>query len=48
MLAAAKYERLCKEEPNDTPTFVEHLLAIPKDGDFEFERWPLDARQVAL
>ncbi len=48
VLAAAEYERLCKQEPSDTPTFVEHLLAIPKGGDFEFERWPLDSRPVDL
>ena len=48
VLAVEEYERLLKEESNDNPTFVEHLLAIPKGGDFEFERWPLDARPVDL
>lgn len=48
VLSVTEYERLCKKEPSDTPTFVEHLLAIPKGGDFEFERWPLDSRPVDL
>ena len=48
VLAVEEYERLLKEEADDTPTFVEHLLAIPKGGDFEFERWPLNSRPVDL
>lgn len=48
VLSVAEYERLCAKEPNDTPTFLEHLLAMPKGGDFEFERWPLDSRPVDL
>lgn len=48
VLAVTEYERLRTKEPDDTPTFAEHLLAIPKGGDFEFERWPLDSRPVDL
>ena len=48
VLAADEYERLRKREPDNTPTFVEHLLAIPKGGDFDFERWPLEPRPLDL
>lgn len=40
VIAVEEYDRLRKLEPDSTPTFVEHLLAIPKGGDFDFERWP--------
>ncbi len=48
VIAVEEYERLRNGEPDDTPTFVEHLLDIPKGGDFEFERWPLDSRPLDL
>lgn len=48
VMAVAEYERLCKSEQSDTSTFMEHLLAIPRGGDFDFERWPLDSRPVDL
>ena len=48
VLAVTEYERLRTKSPDDTPTFAEHLLAIPKGGDFEFERWPLASRPVDL
>ena len=48
VLAVDDYQRLCKREPDDTPTFVEHLLDIPKGGDFDFERWPLEPRPLDL
>ena len=48
VIAVEEYERLCKREPDYTPTFVEHLLDIPKGGDFDFERWPLDLRPLDL
>ena len=48
VLAVEEYERLCKREPNNTPNFVEHLLAIPKGGDFDFERTPLEPRPLEL
>ena len=47
-MAVEEYERLRKREPDNTPTFVEHLLAIPKGGDFDFERWPLEPRSLDL
>ena len=48
VIAVEEYERLRKREPDNTPTFVEHLLAIPKGGDFDFERWPLEPRSLDL
>ncbi|MXY20339.1 MAG: type II toxin-antitoxin system Phd/YefM family antitoxin [Dehalococcoidia bacterium] len=33
VIAVEEYERLCKGEPDNTPTFVEHLLSIPKAPD---------------
>ena len=48
VIAVEEYERLRNGEPDDTPTFVEHLLDIPKDGEFEFERWPLGSRPLDL
>lgn len=35
-------------ERGERPSFVEHLLAIPKGGDIEFERIQLDERPVEL
>ena len=48
VLSVEEYERLRKGEPDNIPTFVEHLLSIPKGGDFDFERWPLDPRPLDL
>ena len=48
VIAVEEYERLRNQEPDNTPTFVEHLLAIPKGGDFDFERWPLEPRSLDL
>ncbi len=48
VIAVEEYERLRKREPDNTPTFVDHLLAIPKGGDFDFERWPLEPRPLDL
>ena len=48
VIAVEEYDRLHKLEPDDTPTFVEHLLAIPKGGDFDFERRPLASRPLDL
>ena len=38
VIAVEEYERLRRLQPDSIPTFVEHLLAIPKGGDFDFER----------
>ncbi len=48
VLAVEEYERLCNQQPGSTPTFVEHLLAIPKGGDLDFERWPMAPRPLDL
>ena len=48
VIAVDEYERLRKRESNNTPTFVEHLLAIPKGGDFDLERWPVETRPLDL
>ena len=48
VLSVEEYERLRKGKPDSTPTFVEHLLAIPKGGDFDFERLPLKPRPLDL
>ncbi|MDE2837754.1 MAG: type II toxin-antitoxin system Phd/YefM family antitoxin [Chloroflexota bacterium] len=45
VLAVEEYERLRRVEKAEAPTFVEMLLAIPKDGE-EFERWPMKVRDV--
>ena len=46
VLSVEEYERLRKGKPENIPTFAEHLLAIPKGGDFDFERLPLPARPI--
>ena len=47
VLAVDEYERLCQAEKAGAPTFVEHLLDIPKDGPEDlFERIPLKLRDV--
>ena len=48
VIAVEEYERLLQGQPDNTPTFVEHLLAIPRGGDLEFERWSLGARPLDL
>ena len=57
VLSADEYARLCDRErevspthdsepaPENIPTFIEHLLAMPQD-DGEFERIPLRPREV--
>ncbi|MYA59108.1 MAG: type II toxin-antitoxin system Phd/YefM family antitoxin [Chloroflexi bacterium] len=47
VLAAEEYERLCRLEKANAPTFAELLLEIPQD-DLEFERMPLSDRSLAL
>ena len=48
ILAVDDYQRLCQAEKSSAPDFIEHLLSIPKGGDFDFERWPLDLRPLDL
>ena len=53
VLAVTEYERLCRDQPDHTPNFVEHLLAIPKAPDndaFELPARPRDCslREIAL
>ena len=45
VLSVEEYERLCRFEKADAPTFVELLLAIPQD-DGEFERLPIKPRKI--
>ncbi len=47
VLAVDEYERLRHLEKTNAPTFIEHLLAIPKGGpDDLFDRAPVKARDV--
>ena len=47
VLAVDDYERLCQAEKAGAPTFIEHLLDIPKDGPEDlFDRIPLKLRDV--
>ena len=48
VLAVEDYRRLCHAEKAAAPTFIEHLLAIPKGGpDDVFDRLPMKPRDVA-
>ena len=47
VLAVEEYERLCRMERADAPTFAELLLEIPQD-DEEFERLSVPARKLEL
>ena len=47
VLAVEDYQRLRRAEKAGAPSFVEHLLAIPKDGQ-EFERMPSELRPLDL
>ena len=47
VLAVEEYERLCRMERADAPTFAELLLEIPQD-DEEFERLSVPARHLEL
>ena len=47
VLAVEDYQRLCQIENAGAPTFIEHLLSIPKDGPEDlFDRLPLKLRDV--
>ena len=45
VVAVEDYERLCRAEKAQAPTFVEHLLAIPQGGE-DFERSRIVPRNV--
>jgi prevent-host-death family protein len=45
VLSVAAYEKLTRKDTKSRPSFVEHLLAMPKD-DGEFERVELEPRDV--
>lgn len=45
VVAADEYLRLEKLKTASLPSFVDHLLALPKD-DLEFERVPFQSREV--
>ena len=47
VVATEEYERLCRLEKSDAPTFGELLLEIPQD-DQEFERLSVAARPLDL
>ena len=47
VLSVAAYERLAKHATQHRPSFVEHLLAMPKD-DGEFERINIVPRDIDL
>ena len=47
VLATEEYDRLCRLEKADAPTFGELLLEIPQD-DGEFDRLALPERPVDL
>ena len=47
VLAVDDYRRLCQAEKAGAPTFIEHLLSIPKGGPEDlFDRVPLKLRDV--
>ena len=47
VLAVDNYERLSQAERASVPTFIEHLLDIPKDApEGLFDRVPLELRDV--
>jgi antitoxin Phd len=45
ILSVAEYEKLTHQEDKKHRSFVEHLLAMPKD-DGEFERLELEPRDI--
>ena len=45
VVAVDEYERLHRLESAEAPNFVEHLLAVPQDGE-SFERRPLHLREI--
>ena len=47
VLASEEYERLCRVDKANAPSFVDLLLAIPQGGE-DFERLSLPARPLDL
>ena len=47
VLAVEDYERLCRVEKASAPTFIEHLLAIPKGSDDDGFELPYRTRPYA-
>ena len=47
VIAVEDYARLRQAEQQTTPSFVDHLLAMPIDGE-EFERLELEPRELSL
>jgi antitoxin Phd len=45
VLSVAEYERLSRHHAAETPSFVDHLLAMPQD-DRTFERTRVRARSI--
>jgi prevent-host-death family protein len=45
VLSVAEYQRLSRREAADTPSFVDHLLAMPQD-DGSFERGRVKPRNI--
>ena len=48
VIAVEEYERLLQGQTDNTPTFVEYLLAIPRGDDFDFQRWSQELRRLDL
>ena len=49
VLSVKEYNLLRNQPYGNAPSFIEHLLAIPKGGDeFDFERIPLAPRSLDL
>ncbi|MDA8230844.1 MAG: type II toxin-antitoxin system Phd/YefM family antitoxin [Magnetospirillum sp.] len=47
VLSVAEYERLNQRQAPEAPSFIDHLLAMPRDG-CAFERAPVRPRDVDL
>lgn len=49
VLSVKEYERLCSQPPENSSTFIDHLVAIPRgDEESEIERIPLSPRSLKL
>ena len=47
VLAVEEYERLCRDQPDHIPNFVDHLLAIPKAPDDDAFELPARTRDYS-